>query len=78
MIFNEGAKVVDANGATVGTVRETLPDYLHLKVKENALTDVELYLPRDMVARAEHDHIYLNRTLDELKGMNLTTPPALR
>jgi hypothetical protein len=78
MIANPGAVVLDAAGQEIGTVRETLPEYLQLKVKENLLTDIELYLPRELVSHATHDRVHVAHTLDELKQMNLTTPPALR
>ena len=76
--FNSGAKVLGPDGAEIGTVRETLPGHLIVRAKENIFSEVELYVPRELIEDADREHVRLRHTGDELKAMNLTTPPAMQ
>jgi hypothetical protein len=73
-----GAAVIDAKGERIGTVLEAMPHYLTVEMPENALVTVELYVPRKLVARVVGSAVHLNRTAEELKQLDLKTPPALR
>ena len=76
--FDSGASVITADGEELGTVRERMPHYLEVKAGRNLLTDVEMYVPRELVDRVEEGKVYLNRTSTEVKEMDLKTPPALQ
>jgi hypothetical protein len=76
--LDPGADVFDVSGEKLGTVRETMPHYLTIKVHENVLATAEMYVPRELVARAAGTEVHLNRTAADLEQMELKTPPALR
>ena len=77
-ILNSGAKVYSADGEQYGTVRESMELYLMLKIPDGALSDSEVYLPRDLIDRVEGDEVHLSRSFAELEELDLKTPPALR
>lgn len=77
-IVDSGSKVVTADGDEIGTVREKMPTYLTLRVKRDLLTEVEMYVPRDMIDRVEGDSVHLARSGAEIETMDLTKPPAMR
>lgn len=76
--LDPGADVIDVGGEKLGTVRESMPDYLTVKVRENVLATAEMYLPRDLVTRALGTEVHLKYTAAQLERMDLKTPPALR
>jgi hypothetical protein len=77
-IADEGAKAYAVDGEELGTVRETLPDCLNIKVHDGWFKDVEMYVPRDLIDRVEGGDVYLRASKDDLNAMDLSTPPALR
>ncbi len=77
-IVDPGSTVVTADGEEFGSVRERMPHYLELRVRKNLLSDVELYVPRELIDRVDGDRVVLNRTATELNDMDLSKPPALR
>lgn len=76
--FDPGTSVVTADGEDFGTVREKMPHYLTLRAHKNLLTEVEMYVPRELIDRVEGDRLILTHTADQLRDMDLTKPPALR
>ena len=76
-IVDPGADVYGSDGEKIGTVRERMPHYLEIKVRENFFSDAEMYVPRDLIDRVEGDKVYLTRSESELKEMDLKTPPAV-
>jgi hypothetical protein len=77
-LFDEGTAVVTADGEAFGSVREKTPHYLTLRVRQNLLSDAEMYVPRDFVAGVEGDTVTLRHSKAELDEMDLTKPPAVR
>lgn len=75
-LVDQGADVHDSEGERIGTVRESMPSYLLIKVKLNLLSDVEMYIPRELVQHVTSEKVHLNITKDSLESRDLTTPPA--
>lgn len=75
--FTTGSEVYTADGEKYGTVRDKAETYLQVRVPNNALTDVEAYVPRDFIARVEGESVYLDKTAEELAAMDLSTPTTL-
>jgi hypothetical protein len=77
-IVDPGSSVVTADGEDFGTVREKMPSYLVLRAPKSLLEDVEMYIPRDAIDRIDGDRLVLRHTADQLRAMDLTSPPAVQ
>ena len=75
--FTTGSEVVTADGEKYGTVYGVSRSYLQARVPQGMLTDVERFIPADLVDRVEGESVILNKTKEELESLDLTTPPAV-
>ena len=78
MLVDPGSSVVTADGDEVGTIRELTPHYVQVRAKRNVLSDVEMYIPNDIVEGSQDGQLRLMVTKAALEEMDLTTPPALK
>ena len=78
MIAEPGSPVVTAEGEEIGNVRERTPLYLQVRAHKDLLSDVEMYVPGELIQAVDGGRVYLSRTREQLEAMDLTTPPALK
>ncbi|MGH7929316.1 MAG: DUF2171 domain-containing protein [Candidatus Binatia bacterium] len=72
-----GSDVKTSDGQDFGTLYELAEGYILVRVPHGALTDVDQYVPRELVDRVEGDAIYLTKSADELDSMDLSVPRTL-
>lgn len=75
--FTTGSEVQTADGEKYGTVYELGDGYIHVRVPQGALTDVERFVPRNLIDSVREDVVVLSKSRDELEALNLTTPPTI-
>ncbi|MEX2237357.1 MAG: DUF2171 domain-containing protein [Dehalococcoidia bacterium] len=75
--FTTGSEVVTADGEKFGTLHDRAETYLLVRAKNDALTDIDKYVPIQLVDRVEDENIVLNASAADLEGMDLTVPPAI-
>jgi hypothetical protein len=75
--FTTGSDVQTADGEKYGTLYEVGEGYIQVRVPQGALTDVERFIPRDLVGGVKGDVVVLTKSRDELDALDLTTPPTI-
>ena len=75
--FTTGSDVLTSDGEKYGTVRDKAETYLLVRVPHDSLTDVDAYIPGELVARVEGETVHLNASKQDLEGMDLSAPPRL-
>jgi hypothetical protein len=75
--FTTGSEVHTADGEKYGTLYELGEGYIQVRVPQGALTDVERYVPRDLIDGVRDDVVVLTKSKDELEELDLTTPPTI-
>jgi hypothetical protein len=75
--FTTGSEVQTSDGEKYGTVYEVGDGYIHVRVPQGALTDVERFVPRSLISGVRGDVVILSKTRGELDNLDLTTPPTI-
>ena len=75
--FTTGSEVQTADGEKFGTLYEISESYIHVRVPQGALTDVERFVPRDLIDSVQNDVVVLTKSKEQLDALDLTTPPAV-
>jgi hypothetical protein len=75
--FTTGSEVQTADGEKYGTLYEISDSYIQVRVPQGAFTDVERFVPRDLIDRVQDDVVVLTRSKEQMDALDLTTPPAV-
>ena len=75
--FTTGSDVQTADGEKYGTVYEISEGYIAVRVPQGALTDVERFIPRDLIGGVRDDAVVLTQSKEQLDALDLTRPPTI-